>query len=98
MSLPIIFDPRAEAEYLESVLWYESQRAGLGVVFDRAVDELLRRISGSPERYPLVSKRIRLALLHRFPFGIYYRIASNHLFVVAVHHSSRDPSVWQERS
>jgi len=35
----------ARAEYDDAVAWYESERAGLGIEFTSAVNEVLERIA-----------------------------------------------------
>ncbi|MBL0716858.1 MAG: hypothetical protein JJV89_02305 [Desulfosarcina sp.] len=45
-----------------------------------------------------VHRHTRRARIHRFPFGIYYRIEEESLVVVAVMHGSRHPKRWQQRT
>jgi hypothetical protein len=40
---------------------------------------------------------IRRAPIRRFPYGVYYRIRSNYIQVIAIVHNRRDASVWQSR-
>jgi len=51
MSLPIVLRLEARAEFDEAFDWYEQQRPGLGVDFVTQVQEVLERISATPERY-----------------------------------------------
>jgi plasmid stabilization system protein ParE len=44
-----------------------------------------------------VYRDIRRALLKRFPFGIFFRLRSNRIRIVAVMHLSRDPKRWRQR-
>ena len=39
----------------------------------------------------------RRGLTRRFPYGVYYRDFPDRVEVVAVYHTSRDPSGWQTR-
>jgi plasmid stabilization system protein ParE len=96
--LKVYLRPEAEADLEEAAAWYEKQREGLG---DKFLDEVLsvfETISSDPGMYPLVHRHTRRALIHRFPFGIYYRIEEKMIVVVAVMHGSRHPKQWQKRT
>ena len=58
---------------------------------------MFEAISERPALYPMVHRQTRRALMHRFPFGIYYRVETALLVVVAVMHGSRHPRRWQSR-
>ena len=70
-------EPEASAELEDAALWYESQRAGLGLEFLRAVDATLeligrwqqigRRVTSLPDDVPA-----RKAPLNRFPYHVVY--------------------------
>ena len=64
--------PEAQADIREDARWYETREAGLGLRFVREVRESLRRIADSPLRFPIVDKDVRRALLHKFPYSIYF--------------------------
>lgn len=90
--------PEAEQDLLEAAFWYEEQRPGLGIQF---LDESLIIFSGiaeAPLMYPSVHRDTRRALMHRFPFGVYYRVENAAIVVVAVMHGSRDPRRWKKRT
>jgi plasmid stabilization system protein ParE len=55
------------------------------------VDEALDRIVDSPYAYQVVYRQLRRAVLHQFPFAIFYRPFDDEIQVFAVYHSSRDP-------
>src|SRR5205814_4006024 len=50
------------------------QQAGLGEEFLRAVQSALENIAAHPIRYPVVHRETRRVLVHRFPYGILYRV------------------------
>ena len=93
-----ILRPQAEAEYEAAALWYESQQAGRGAAFQAAVEAVLTAIATQPDRYPIHTRDIREAPVLGYPYCIYYRLSSGRLFVIAIFHASRDPSVWQSRA
>nr|VFJ96960.1 MAG: Plasmid stabilization system protein ParE [Candidatus Kentron sp. H]VFJ97570.1 MAG: Plasmid stabilization system protein ParE [Candidatus Kentron sp. H]VFK03006.1 MAG: Plasmid stabilization system protein ParE [Candidatus Kentron sp. H] len=90
--------PEAEADIEEAARWYERQRDGLGDEFLDEASTTLAAISDNPSLYPVVHGNIRRALIHRFPFGMYYRVEEETIVVVAVMHGSRHPRRWQKRT
>src|SRR5688572_6602127 len=77
--------------------WYERQRAGLGSAFIASVQRILDRIASQPDFYPVVSNSVREALVHGFPYCVYYQEEKRHILILAVFHTSRDPAAWQQR-
>ena len=88
----------ARAEYQEAVAWYEQRQSGLGLRFASAVDALLDSIGEQPDRYPEVSPGTREALVTKWPYGVYYQVHDDHVMIIAVFHTSRDPETWQRRT
>ena len=89
--MPILIRPAAAADIDEAFLWYERQQTGLGEEFLKAVQSALENVVAHPTRYPVVHRETRRALLHRFPYGIFYRVYSERIVVVACMHGRRDP-------
>jgi plasmid stabilization system protein ParE len=98
MSLPTLL-PAAERELTEAIDWYELQRPGLGVELLGAVDLAMRSIAENPARYPewVANGRFRCVVLDRFPYVVYFRLASGAPEVVAIAHSKRRPGYWLRR-
>jgi plasmid stabilization system protein ParE len=88
-----LLDP-AEQEMLDAARYYESQAAGLGVDFLSKVQNAVRDIAERPETWPVIRFEIRRRLVHRFPYGILYRIGPEEVVVVAVAHLRRHPTYW----
>ena len=97
MRLPVFVRPEAAQDIEEAASWYEEQSRGLGREFLEEVDRSLQRIAEQPELYPSVHRGIRRALIHRFPFGVFYGVEADSIVVVAVMHGSRDPQRWKQR-
>jgi plasmid stabilization system protein ParE len=97
VKLPIVTRPRAAREFETAHRWYESQRQGLGDEFLDAAHELVSVIAEHSERFPIVHRDVRRAVLRRFPYSIFYRIKKGHLIVVACFHSKRNPAAWINR-
>lgn len=98
MSLPIAFRRVARTEFDAAADWYEQRRSGLGVRFTAAVQRVLDRIVAQPDFYPLVWNDVREALVHDFPYCVYYRAKPGQVLVLAVFHTARNPAVWQRRN
>jgi len=98
MSRRWIVRPLAESDLDQAVSWYEGQQPGLGLRFLVAADELFERLRVSPQQFPLVSTDVRRALVHTFPYAVYFRATDEEIVVLAVLHLRRDPRSWRTRS
>jgi plasmid stabilization system protein ParE len=97
MSLPVVLRDEAQAEFDEAFDHYEGLRAGLGIDFVARVQYVFDRISANPRSHAVVFADVRKAVVRQFPYCVYYRAEAARIEVIAVFHSSRDPSVWQKR-
>ena len=89
-----------QAAYLdiqEAWLWYEEQKVGLGEEFLLSLEASFNQIQRNPLLYQIAFSKVRVALLRRFPYRIVYTLADSTIGVVGVLHTSRDPSIWNER-
>ena len=97
MSLPLTFRAAAKSEFDEAASWYESQRSELGVSFIAEIDRVLEAIANQPTLFRIAKVDVRVALVSRFPYAVYYRVKPTRIVVIAVFHTSRDPKVWKSR-
>ncbi|MBI4526859.1 MAG: type II toxin-antitoxin system RelE/ParE family toxin [Deltaproteobacteria bacterium] len=74
------------------------KQPGPGEDFLAAVRTILESIVANPERFPVIHRQTRRALLRRFPYGLYYRIVDDQILIVACMHGRRNPRQWQSRS
>jgi plasmid stabilization system protein ParE len=95
---PAVFHPEAQSELMESARYYESQQVGLGHRFLDAVAAALGRVQQHPQLYREVESGIRQCRVLRFPYGLIYRIKTDHLEIVAVMHLHRQPGYWRQRT
>jgi toxin ParE1/3/4 len=93
----VVFRPQAEDEAREVRRWYDGRRAGLGSEFGSAVDAVIDRIAANPFAFPRAHKDTRRAVLRRFPYAIYFRVAEHTVIVLAVH-GRQHPANWRGRS
>ena len=91
------FLPQARKELLDEIRYYRSAQEGLGVRFERAVTEAVRRAVANPEHGAPRSKRTQRMLVKGFPFSVIYRTADETVLIVAVADSRRRPEYWAGR-
>lgn len=94
---PPIVRPAASADVEDAYRWYEAQQTGLGEEFLAAADAVMKSVVANPLQFPVIHRQTRRALFHRYPYGIYYRIVSDQIIVVACMHGRRNPRRWQSR-
>jgi plasmid stabilization system protein ParE len=97
VALEVVFRPRAEDEVLEVRQWYESKRFGLGREFGEELNRIVERIAVGPLQFPRVHGETRRAVLSRFPYAVYFRVADTAVVVLAIH-GRQHPSHWQRRA
>ena len=89
--------PAAAADIEEAASYYERQRAGLGLEFLEALSLVKADIADQPERFPVVVRDTRRAMLKRFPYSLYFRLMEDRVLVVACMHGRRSPKRWGSR-
>ena len=90
-----IVRPLAEADLEDAARWYEDERADLGERFLADVTRTFDRIRERPLQFPTVQADVRRALLHTFPYAVYFVVHDDDVVVLAVLHLRRNPKVWQ---
>lgn len=90
--------PLAEADIESAALWYDGERPGLAARFLADVHRTFTRIEERPLQFPAMVGDVRRALLHTFPYAVYFRASPDVLVVLAVLHLRRDPKMWRQRS
>ena len=98
MTPRVVFTPEARAELIAAQAWYNRQASGLGRRFLDEVEHQVARIAAGPLRFPEVMVGVRRARLRQFPYGLFFQTAPDELVVIACFHSSRDPTIWRDRS
>ena len=95
--VPVRLTPEALEDLTDAWGWHESQREGLGDEFRACVEVALTEISRTPPRWPEVRGDIRRSLTRRFPYAILYLAEADHVEVLAVFHTARNPVSWHTR-
>lgn len=94
MAFSLKFSSRALREIGAAQEWYELQSPGLGEEFIVAMELQLKRLEQAPLLYAEVIPNVRRALLPRFPYGLFYAVKGDLVYVLAVLHDSRNPKRW----
>jgi len=91
--------PDVYAELEHSRAWYEERAAGLGTDFLLEVDRAIGTLRQTPTTWPFrdQTRGIRRYLVHRFPYGVLYRIQDRTIQIIAVMHLRRHPDYWRGR-
>ena len=90
----------AEDDMRDAMAWYAAIRPILAEDFLLCVDAVLERLAQDATIFPYVHGSVRCALIHRFPYGVFFRIDDGDapcVTVVAVFHTRRTPVAWQTR-
>ncbi|MCE0759249.1 type II toxin-antitoxin system RelE/ParE family toxin [Marinobacter sp. G11] len=91
------FHPAAEAEFNDSIDYYESIQPGLGI---ELADEVLRAITRAlkyPKAWSFIRNPVRRSLVNRFPYGVLYVERGGGIFILAVMNLHREPDYWFRR-
>ena len=88
----------AASELADAHQYYESCRHGLGFELLDEVDAALAFIRTDPQRFGRYrNMQVRICLLRRFPYGVYYLPGDDIIWIVAVGHHRRRPGYWKKR-
>jgi len=91
------FHLEALEEYREATLYYAERDPALALRFVETVEDAIRRILDSPERWRILDEDVRRCLTRVFPYGVLYTIETEFILIVAVMHCSREPGYWKRR-
>ncbi len=80
----------------EAKLWYDRQRAGLGLRFVLTIEASILRIARFPLANSEIVPGIRRSLVADFPYMVIYACDPDLLSVIAVAHQHRRPGYWQD--
>lgn len=96
MSLPVVYRRQIGRDLAAGFGYYERQVKGLGERYLAAVGSAFDAIERYPQMFAQVHGEVRRALLSQFPHGVFYRVESRRVVVLAVLHTARDPGLWPQ--
>lgn len=99
VTLRVVVAPPAAFEIADAATAYEATRPGLGRAFLDEVHDAADRIAEFPASCPMVHEPtgVRRVLMHRFPFGMIYRVREDEIQVIAVLPTRADPISSESR-
>ena len=86
MKYRIILSPDAKAGISSAVDWYQRTNPGLGFRLLSKAEAAINRIRQYTYSFPRVSGVTRRAILHRFPYSVFYAVGKALVIVMAVRH------------
>ena len=89
-------DP-ADAEFIETIAYYNLQSDGLGYEFAAEIKRTLERILQYANAWTPLSKRTRRCRTNKFPYGLIYQVRSDSILIVAVQNLHKHPDSWKSR-
>ena len=93
----IIILPLAQLDIKESIDYYKEKSHHLSNNFIDSINNSFSAIKNNPKTYPIVKIEIRKYKIKDFPFCIYYIDRNDKIYILAVFHDKRNPSIWEER-
>ncbi|MDP1774421.1 MAG: type II toxin-antitoxin system RelE/ParE family toxin [Methylobacter sp.] len=97
MSFTVYIRRAAELDVAEAQVWYEKQQIGLAAKFHHELSSVLAQLAETPLIYPIVYRNVRRAVLHCFPFLVWYRVEDSVVTVLACTHGKANPSKIRRR-
>ena len=97
MNYRLVVRRPAKADVRSAARRYELQRPGLGREFVTEVDAALSRVADNSLQYQMLHREARRVIVHRFLYGVFYRIEASNIVVFSVSHLHRDPASWKAR-
>ena len=89
MSFNVVFSDWADYDFNEIAHWYKVIRTGLDDEFILCLETEIEVIKRNPLLFKKIYKNVRRAVLHRFPYNLYYALEENKLIVLAIAHHKR---------
>lgn len=97
MSRVLVVTKAAEADILDGYRSYEEKQRGLGSRYLDKIDATFDRIASNPFHYQEVEPDIRRAVVHTFPYLVFYTFDEESVHVLVVIHGAQDPAYINER-
>ncbi|MEY2829988.1 MAG: hypothetical protein RIQ33_1846 [Bacteroidota bacterium] len=101
MSYLLEVQTAAEKDLAEATYWYESHLEGLGlellICFRASTQQIQQHPLGYEVKYKIKGRAVRVAMLNRFPYGVYFFVDENTIQIVAVMHAKRSDRNWKKR-
>ena len=97
MASRLVYHHKVAEDIAAADAYYDKISTQLAERFKFAMVSRLNRIASHPTSFPIDVAPIRFARIDHFPYLIFFRVADEHILVLAVLHGSRDPLNWRLR-
>jgi plasmid stabilization system protein ParE len=98
VTLQLVVSLEAQADIAEAVTWLGGVSPSLPPRFGEELEIVYASIREHPKMYSNVYKSFRRALLHSFPYSVFYVVEPFVVLILGVIHQSRDESLRRTRS
>lgn len=95
----IKIDSDAILDILEATDWYNKQSPGLGSRFQKQVKQQINSLKLNAGSFSIQYKDVRCMIIKKFPFLVHFTIenSTTTVNVFAIIHTSRNPTIWEEK-
>lgn len=98
MSHDLFITPQANQDIEEIMTFYGMEDNGFEHRFMGALRKCFHSLRENPFlSTPLIRDEVRRVFLQKWPYHVYFRIVANQVRVLAIIHTSRDPSYISKR-
>ncbi len=91
MAYDLVIKTLAEKDISQAVEWYAKQSQQLLPKLVKSIDNSLESIRENPEHYQKRYEEVRIVFTQKYPYGIYYTVEENTVFVHAILHTKQNP-------
>ncbi len=94
MARRVIVKRKIRREIDDTTGSYSQIGQALGARFHQEIMEILSMLEIYPQMYPEIRPRIRRAIVHGFPYSLFYVIRARTVNVIALFHQAENPKKW----
>ena len=80
----LLLRPQSLFDIEEAYLWYEGKEKNSGLEFIEQIETSFERVRSYPFSYQIIKKKLRRALVKKFPFGIFLKIREEEILIFVV--------------
>ncbi len=92
----ISFHPSAIVDISLSQNWYSQESDFLANKFSASIIKTIKILEDFPKSFPIDFLNIRKAVVHGFPYNIYYQFENHKITILAIANTHREPNYLKE--
>lgn len=95
--MKVVYTEPALDDLGEITAWLTRRYPGLGRAVERRLEVVIAHVARWPESMRRTTRHpdVRIALLGRYPYKIFYRVRGDTIEILHIHHTAREP--WDEQ-